>query len=122
MKKAALTEDWVNAMSGTIFVISRGVKMGSDAFWRAVEQGKIKAIEVAGPSESLKMLLKGRAHCHINDQMTMQWHIHQSEKASIKQLIKLRDITSSHSYLAVTAGLPTEQKNEFLAVFNHELN
>ncbi|WP_375749603.1 substrate-binding periplasmic protein [Vibrio sp. HN007] len=114
---------WPEDFFDASFVLSRGVKMGGDAFWAGVENKTISAEEVNGPENALNMVLTGRKDCHINDKVTVQWYLSNVFTGERVEDVSLAAVIAEEAgYLAVGADWSDDQRSEFLEQFNQELN
>lgn len=132
---------WPEQLFGANFAISRGVKMGGSDFWQAVDDGKIAIIETNGVKDAIRMMLAKRVDCHINDQVTVEWHLNHfsdryaadSHASSLStstshlqpnpELIKhYLTVSTSAGYLAISDKWDSTQAEQFLDHFNKALD
>lgn len=135
------TTKWPEPLFGANFAISRGVKMGGADFWQAVDDGKISIIETNGVKDAIRMMLAKRVDCHINDQVTVEWHLnHFSNKYAADShasslststphlqpnpgLIKhYLTVSTSAGYLAISDKWDSTKAEQFLDHFNKVLD
>lgn len=114
-------QKWPDDFHNATFAISRGVKMGGEAFWEQVESGTVVSQEVEGPEIALLMLMNQRADCHINDRATIEWHLKSiSSTFSIqsRSIAFIRLLNREAGYLALSEKLSTGIRARLLQQFN----
>ncbi|MDG3085098.1 transporter substrate-binding domain-containing protein [Vibrio hannami] len=114
---------WPSDYRQLSFALSRGVKMGGDEFWSAVETRTISAEEVNGPENALNMVLTGRKDCHINDKVTVLWYLKNVfSEDKVNNVVLSTVIAEEAGYLAVGSMWEEVERSAFLSEFNHHLN
>ncbi|MDP6777882.1 MAG: ABC transporter substrate-binding protein [Candidatus Latescibacteria bacterium] len=71
---------WPEDYYGLRIGINAGFRVGGDAFWSAVEEGKIKVDESRGNSENLLKLVRGRLDGYLNDRISILWELKRLRK------------------------------------------
>lgn len=113
---------WPDDLMQAKFVLSRGVKMGGDQFWHAVEQRQIDVTEVNGPRNAIKMIVNGRRDCHINDRVTVEWYLKERHHNNKDNVALAKIIAEEAGYLATSALWNSEQSQPFIDRFNQQIS
>ncbi len=116
---------WPDDFVDLRFALSLGVLMGGDEFWGLVNLGKLDVIRVPGPDNAMQLLNLGRADCHINDRVTIQWYLkalqHQYPSFQPDYIKEIVRIEEEAGFLALSSHWPMQQADPFLRQFNETI-
>lgn len=104
--------------------INRGFLL-SDAFWHAVQDGKIKIDEAANSEVNLRKLAAGRIDCYANDQFAVQFVLRKLQlEPKAEMSLKNLDLLEAYELQQRTAhiGFSAYDNPSYKADFINQLN
>ncbi|WP_163831002.1 substrate-binding periplasmic protein [Spartinivicinus ruber] len=118
-------KSWPDDLQSARFVLSLGVLMGGDKFWRSVNNNELNTTNVTGPEAAIRKLAPGKLDCHINDRVTIQWYLkalkNEDHTIKLEDIKEVFQIEEEAGYLALSASLSNKEAGNFFDKFNQEI-
>ncbi|MCW8334046.1 substrate-binding periplasmic protein [Vibrio paucivorans] len=118
--------DWPSSFEGLRIGINSGYGLGGKAFWKMVQDGKIKIREAKDTKANLLMLEARRNDCYLHVDLSVKWVmkqiIVQGELNNASWLVAAMEVDSQQGYLGYTAIAENyPYKQAFIERFNQVL-
>lgn len=119
---------WPKDFEGKKIGRNRGFATGGPKWEELVKKKKITDIELDSIDSAIKMLIKKRIDCYMNDRLSIFWTMNKMIKEKdlkekdIKKITEAIIISRERGYIGFAEIWNPPYKKDFLKKFNHELH